>query len=132
DPARAPLIGLRVEGERAGLDVVPDGGAGRDVGVVADRDRRDQLAVAADLHAVADHRAVLAEAVVVAGDRARTDVAVAADGRVADVREVVRLGAGADLRLLHLDEVADVDALVQDRAGPELRERSDDRAGADP
>src|SRR5262245_53282591 len=97
--------------ERAGRHVAGHGRAGADVGVVGDADGRDQLRVAADLHARADARAVLLEAVVVAGDGSGADVAVRADLTVAEVGQVVRLGPGADRRLLGLDEVADVHAL---------------------
>ena len=45
----------------------------------ADRDRRDQHAVRADVHVVADDRSVLVRAVVVRGDRARAEVHAAAD-----------------------------------------------------
>ena len=53
---------------------------------------------------------VLLRAVVVAGDRAGADVDVRADHRVAEIGEVHRLRAGAETRLLHLDEVADLGA----------------------
>ena len=53
---------------------------------VADRDRRDQRRVGADEGAGTDHRAVLAEAVVIAGDCAGADVRAGADVGVADVR----------------------------------------------
>ena len=57
-------------------------------------DRRDQLRVAADEGAVFDHRLVLVLAVVVAGDRARADVHVGADRRVAQIRQVIGLRPG--------------------------------------
>ena len=63
------------------------------VRAVADRHRRDQHAVAADVHVVADHRAVLVRAVVVGGDAAGAVVDARADRGVAEVGEVVGLRA---------------------------------------
>ena len=57
---------------------------------------------------VADDRLVLVHAVVVARDGARAEVHVGAQRGVADVGEMRHLGAAADLRLLQLDEVADL------------------------
>ena len=54
-----------------------------------------------------------------------------ADAGIADISEVVDLGALADLRLLDLDEIADMGVLGEVGAGPEPRERPDRRAGAD-
>ena len=50
---------------------------------------------------------------------------------VADIGEVVGLGAGIDGGVLHLDEVADMRALADRRPRPEPRERPDDRARRD-
>ena len=80
----------------------------RDQRAVADRDRRHQRRVRADEGARADLGAVLEDAVVVAGDGAGADVGAGADPRVADIGEVVGLGALLDDRVLDLDEVADV------------------------
>ena len=73
----------------------------------------------------------LFDAVVVHGDGAGADVDLAADRRVAEVGEVIRLAAGADLALLHFDEVADVHVLVQHALGPQARERADRAARPD-
>ena len=61
------------------------------VAPVADRDRRHQHAVRSDVHVVADDRLVLVRAVVVRRDRPRAEIHAAAEHRVADVGEVVRL-----------------------------------------
>src|SRR3546814_12514737 len=61
-----------------------------------------------DEGAGADRRAVLQEAVVVAGDGAGADVGGGADGGVAQIAQVVGLGALAQLGVLDLDEVADM------------------------
>ena len=52
----------------------------------------------------------------------------AADRRVAEIAQVVRLAAGADVAVLDLDEIADVHAVREARAGPQARERADDAA----
>src|SRR3546814_13799455 len=77
-----------------------------DLRAVADADRRHQRGVAADEGAGADAGAVLQEAVVVAGDGAGADVGGRADRGIAEIGEVVRLGALAALGGLDLDEVA--------------------------
>jgi len=79
--------------------------------------------VSTDEHTVAERGDELVHAVVVARDGAAPDVAPGADLRVAQVREVVRLRASAQVRLLRLDEVADVHTLFEVRAGAQPRER---------
>ena len=107
------------------------GRARADIRVAPDGDRRDELAIRADERARLDRRLVLADAVVVARDRARADVRLLADRRVAEVREVVGLRARHQVRLLGLDEVAEACVLVDPRARPAVRERPDLRALAD-
>src|SRR5262249_39670028 len=130
-PALDELDGRAAHREGAGRHVLRHRGAGGDVGVVRHRDRRDELGVAADLHACADAREVLLEAVVVAGDGPGADVRIRADLAIAEIGEVVGLRTGAEHRLLGLDEVSDVHALAEPRAGPQAGERADDGAGAD-
>src|SRR5690242_17475602 len=91
----------------------------------ADRDRRDEHAVRPDVHVVTDERLVLVRSVVVRGDRARAVVHAAAEDRVADVGEMIRLRPGAERACLHFDEVADVDLLSKVCAGSEARVRAD-------
>ena len=88
-----------------------------DVGAFAHGHGRDELRVAADERALADGRRVLLEAVVVAEDRARADVGARADDAVAQVGEVIGLGAPAHAGLLGLDEVADVRLFAQSLSG---------------
>ena len=57
---------------------------------------------------VLNHRAVLVGAVVVGGDRTGAVVHPRAHGGVAQVSEVVGLGALAQSGVFHLDKVADV------------------------
>src|SRR6185369_17410098 len=106
-------------------DVAPHGRAGAYGRAATDSDRGHQLRIGPDVDVVLDHRPMLVRAVVVAGDRARTDVDVAPDRRVAHVGQVVRLAALADGARLHLDEVADVNLVRQTRAWPDARVRAD-------
>src|SRR5690606_14520734 len=114
----------------AGSDVAADCAAGRDDGIRADRDRGNQRAVRADEGALADHRPVLEIAVVVAGDRARSDVRSRPHLCVAEVAQMVGLGPFAEHRVLDLDEVADLRALFQPGAGPQPRKRANRGAWA--
>src|SRR5690606_22495024 len=101
------------------------GGAG------ADLDRCHQRAVRAAERLVADHRAVLAGTVVVAGDDSRPDVDVAADVAIADVAQVVDLGTRADPGFLGLDEVAEARAGLEHGARAHPRERPHVAAGGE-
>ena len=76
-------------------------------------------------------RLVLGCAVVVAGDGAGADVDIRADRGIAEIGQVVGLGARAERRLLELDEVADVRLLADVGVRPQVRERADARAGCD-
>src|SRR5690348_10763685 len=71
--------------ERAARHVLGDRGSGADVRIATDRDGRHQLAIAADERAGLDRGLVLRDAVVVAGDRAGTDVGLRPDRRVTEV-----------------------------------------------
>ena len=83
------------------------------------------------MHVVLDDGAVLVGAVVIAGDGAGADVDVAPHRGVADIGEVVGLGARRDLARLHLDEIADVHFLGERGAGAQPRVRADAAARAD-
>src|SRR4051795_11010878 len=74
DPAFDVALLAGADRERAGRHVLADRRAGADVGVLPHGDRRDELRVAADERAVLDRRGLLADTVVVAGDRAGADV----------------------------------------------------------
>ncbi len=106
-------------------NVAHDGGAGGDVDVVADLDRRDQLRIAADHAAVADLGYVLVVAVVIHGDDAATDVGLAANDGVAEVAQMARLGAAADARLFGLDEIADAIVALEFGAVAQVGEGAD-------
>ncbi len=68
------------------------------------------------------------EAVVVAEDRPGPDVGLLAHRPVAEIGQVVGLGAPAHLDLLDLDEVADVGLLADVGARPQPRIGPDDGA----
>jgi len=78
-----------------------------------------------------DLGAMLVDAVVVAADGARPDISAGADKGVAEIGQMIGFGAGLDHRLLDLDEVADVRALAEPRAGPQPGKRSDQGVLAD-
>ena len=73
----------------------------------------------------------LLNAVVIAGDRAGADIGAGADVAVADIGEVVGLGAGAEPGGLDLDEIADMHVCLEHRAGAQPGKRPDDRARPD-
>ena len=93
--------------------------------------RRHQRAVGADEGLGADHGPPLAVAVVVHGDGAGADVAGRADVGIAEIGQVVGLGAAAHAGGLELDEVADMDLVGDVRARPDAGERADDDVAAD-
>src|SRR4051794_39245816 len=133
-PAGEAFLLAPLNSQAVGLDVARDHGSCTDYGAVADRDRRDQRGVRPDERSGADHCPVLAETIIIAGDGARADVGPCADFSVADVAQVVDLRALANLRLLQLNEIADLGAFSQTRSGPDPRKgayarfRADDRA----
>ncbi|MNY39387.1 hypothetical protein D3C86_1740690 [compost metagenome] len=71
------------------------------------------------------------EAVVVTEDCARADVGFRADMAVAEVGQMVGLGARVHADVLDLDEVADLDALAQVRAGAQAGVGADLGLGGD-
>jgi hypothetical protein len=91
--------------QRPGRRVLGDG---RDRAARAYRHRRHQHAVAADVHIGFNHRAVLVGAVVVGGDAAGAVVDALTHRGVAQVGEVIRLGAFGQVEVFDFDEVADV------------------------
>src|SRR5690348_10899964 len=107
-PAGDPFLLAALDGKAVRLHVASYHRARPDNRAVADPHRRDQGRVGSDEGALADLRPVLAKAVVIAGDGARANVRARADGRVADIGQMVDLRAFAHLGLLELDEIADL------------------------
>src|SRR5277367_1616947 len=131
-PAGFRLLAAARHRKRVGLDRLGDDRARADIGAVADRDRRDEGRVRADEGAGADVGLVLGEAVVIAGDSSRADVGVRPDSSVADIGQMIDLGAFLDLGLLDLDEVADSRVGGDVRPRPQPRIRPDRRAPRHP
>ena len=130
----APLLcdlARPAEGQGTGRDVLGDDAARRHVGAAADLHWRDQGAVGADERLRANHGAPLAVAIVVHGDRAGADVGGRADVGIAQIGQVVGLGAAAHASGLELDEVADMDLVGDIRARPDTGERADEGIAAD-
>src|SRR6266436_1930066 len=126
-PARnGHLLGAG-QSQLACRSVLGERGSGAERRPAPDPHRRDKLRVRADENIVLDDGAVLVRPVVVAHDRAGTDVDVAADVAVADVGEVIGFGTRAYAARLHLHEVADVHFCGESRARP----RTDARVGTD-
>ena len=113
------------DGEGHGGDVVRDGGAGGNIRAVADRDRRDEVCVAADEGVVADGGTVLFRAVIVDRDRAAAKVAVLADVAVANIGEVRNLRAVGDRGIFDLDEIAHADMAPDRGAGADVSKGAD-------
>src|SRR5688572_31636599 len=114
-----------LDGQGTRRDVFRDHGAGSNVRAFANRQGSDETRVRPYEGVVTDRRVVLVDAVVVARDRPRTDVDAISHRGIADVREVVGLGAASDARLLDLDEVADPRLDADVRLRPQVAERSE-------
>ncbi len=119
-PSRVWWFGGAAQGQGAVGDVFGDAAAGGDVGAGADGDGGDEGGVGADEGAVADGGEVLVDAVVVAGDGACADVDAGADDGVAEVVQVVGLGAFAEGGFFGFDEVADVGSVADAALGAEV------------
>src|SRR6478672_9466375 len=130
-PAGYALLLVALDREAVGLDIAGDDRSGADNRAVADGHRCDQRGVRADERSGADHCLVLAEAVVIAGDGARTDVGARADLSVADIRQMINLGAVRHDRFLELDEIADLGSFAETGAGADPSEGPDIGPGAD-
>src|SRR5579863_393145 len=124
-PSGRLALGMLGDDEGAVGNVAQDSGAGGDVDIVADFDRRDKLRVASDHAAVADLGDVLVVTVVVDGDNAASDVGIAPDDGVAEIAQVAGLGAAAETSLFGLDEIADTVMAFEMGAFAEIGERSD-------
>src|SRR3954447_4414414 len=96
------------ERHRVRRDVARHHAARRDERAVPEPDRRDQHRGGPYEHTCADCCLKLVKAVIIAGDRAGADVRLRADLAVAEIAQVVGLGAPPDPGRLHLDEVADM------------------------
>src|SRR5438445_10462724 len=71
---------------------------------------------------------MLAEAIIIASDRASADVALRSDLCVAQIREMHGFGALADGAFLEFDKIADARTSFEVIVRPQSRERADDDA----
>src|SRR6267378_508336 len=126
-PARNRHLLHAGEGQLPCRGVLGERGSGAECRAPAHAHRRDELGVRAYENVVLDDGAVLVRSIVVAYDRAGADVDVPAHLAVADIGEVIGLGACAYATRLDLHEVADVHSLGEAGAGA----GSDARVGAD-
>ena len=78
-PAGDALLLIALDCQAVGFDVTGDHRSSTNDRAVADRHRRHQRGIGTDERALADVGLVLAEAVVIAGDRARPDVSLRSD-----------------------------------------------------
>ena len=94
-------------------------------GMVTDAHRRAQDGIGTDERMIADLCALLdRRPVVVRGDRPRADVDMRANRRVSEIGDMPDCRMRANRRLLDLDEVTDMRALADQRARPQVAERT--------
>src|SRR5215472_8317519 len=110
----AGLVGLAAARDAQGIGghVVGDGRARGHVRAVADPYRRDQSRIAADEDLIPDRGGLFVKAIVIAGDRARADIGLAAQLGVPQIGQVQGLGALADHAFLHFHKIADARAAL--------------------
>src|SRR5262249_19241719 len=94
----------------------------------ADPHWSDQHGIAPNLHIVLNMRLMLALTVIVASNRAGSDVDVVSKCSVAQVGKVLRLGATADAGFLDLHKVADDGAFSDISLHPQPGKRAHSRA----
>src|SRR6185295_18572049 len=90
-PARQRYLPRARQRQLPGWRVLADGRTGTDVRAPGDPHRRDQRRVRAYKAVVLDHRTVLVDAVIVAGNGPRADIDTRADLGITDVSEMVCL-----------------------------------------
>src|SRR4249919_832701 len=125
------LVDLFRPGDRqgAGRNIVGYHGAGRNPCVVADRDGGDERIVDTRPDVAPDRRPLLdARVLLVRGDVPGCDVRVGSDVGVSEVRQMWHLRPLADARVLDLDEGSRRRTCFEQRTGPEVAERPDERA----
>src|SRR6185437_7696453 len=130
-PTRLNRLFGTFERQRVGRHVLGYYRAGADIGAVADLNRRDQRRIGANEGPLADIGAMLGGAVIITGDGAGANIGAGTDVRVADISQVIGLGAGLDLSFLYLDEIADMHVGTEIGAGAQPGKRSDAGALAD-
>ena len=130
-PVRHNSVLAAAHGQGAGLYVLAYRGAGGDGGAGVDGEGGDEFGVGADEYVITDDGFVLLNAVVVTGNGAGADVDPCSDLAVADVAEMVGLGALAQGRLFYFDKITDMHILIEAGTGADAGERADPVSGAD-
>jgi hypothetical protein len=120
DPVGFGCLVAAAQGQGICGDILGDAGCGGDVGSFAYGEGGYEGGVGAYEDVVVDLGGMFAGAVVVAGDGAGTYVYAVSDGCVAEVGEMVGLGAFADPGVFGLYEVADVGLFADLAAGAEV------------
>ena len=128
DPEQRERLMHRIDSLAREVDrlghILGDHRAGAGDGAVADSEGSHQHGVGPDEDVFADLGAVLLSSVVVARDRAGSNVGPGTDGGVSEVCLVVRLGTFSDRRVLGLDERADLRPFLHDGALPKRSVRA--------
>src|SRR5579862_2128892 len=119
------------EGERIGWDIFRDGSRSGDIGASSDPNGCNQDAVTAYEDSVFDDGFVFAHAVVVASDRARTDVHFLTDFGVSQISQMVGFRTFAQAGLLEFGEIADVRLFANFAARTQVAVGAEGRAGSD-
>src|SRR5512135_354686 len=100
-----------------GRSIFGNGRAGANGCSLAHADGSDELCIRANECVVLNDGAEFVRTVVVAGDGSGTDIDPAAHGAVANVAQMVRLAALADLAVLDFNEIPDMCIVMQFAAG---------------
>src|SRR5262249_9018044 len=111
--------------------VAGDDAARRDIGTIAHRHRCYERGIRSDKDVGPNLGVMLLKAVIVAGDGAGADIAARPHARIADIGEMIDLGALADPRLLHFDEITDMGIVTDLGPGPQPCEGTDAHAVGD-
>src|SRR5437870_5124471 len=99
------ILALACEGERIRRDIGSDDGTGGHVSSISHGYGRDQSSIGTDEGSLADIGAVLCHPVVVADDRARTEIRSGPESRIPDIGQMIGLGTVLDNRFLDLHEI---------------------------
>src|SRR6185436_12179702 len=107
-------------GQRVFRDILLNGGARSNVGAAVNRDGCDQLRITPDEYVILDDCLVLTHTVIVAGDRACSDVHVLADLCIAQVAQMCCLCLVAEPRVFDLDKVSNAGLASNDGVIPQM------------
>src|SRR5687767_5408388 len=112
-------------------NVVTNRGCSGDIDIITQSDGRDQRRIATDLNAIADFAFIFLKSIIVAGDRASADIAIAAYRHITEISKMISLGAIAEPGFFSFHEIADMNVAAQVRAGTQMGKRANDCAVSD-